>query len=401
MLCAARGAGQGPQPADPSPRYDIRAMIRPFRAPTRVLMAPGSLARLPEIVSGYAPRRVLLVTDSGIAESGWPERVWRDLAGIGIEAITFDGVEPNPRASTVDRLAEWGREEGVSLVLGIGGGSVLDAAKAAAMVIPNGGPTAGYEGRDRYEIQPLPFVAVPTTCGTGSEVTWVSVLTVEERQAKISVKGETMYPDWAVVDADLLRTLPARQVAWTGVDALTHSVEAATCRLANPVSDALAATAVSLLFRYLRRAVADIAGDAEAREAVMRASTLAGLSFGSADVAAVHCLSETLGGRWDLPHGLANAVLLLPVQRYNLPASAERLAALESALPPGSGAGADGVLRAIESLLKDLAVPRFQELGISPADYSWIAEQAARNGSNPSNPREMGPAEYLELLSSL
>jgi alcohol dehydrogenase len=364
-------------------------------------MAPGCIAHLPEIVAGYSPRRVLLVTDAGIEKSGWPERVWRDLAAAGFEAITFDDVEPNPRASTVDRLAEWGREEGVSLVLGIGGGSVLDAAKAAAMVIPNGGPTAGYEGRDRYENRPLPFVAVPTTCGTGSEVTWVSVLTVEERQAKISVKGETMYPDWAVVDADLLRTLPARQVAWTGVDALTHAVEAATCRLANPVSDALATAAVSLLLRHLRRAVADIAGDAEAREAVMRASTLAGLAFGSADVAAVHCLSETLGGRWDLPHGLANAVLLLPVQRYNLPASAEKLAALEAALPPGSGAGADGVLRAIESLLSDLAIPRFQELGISPADYAWIAEQAARNGSNPSNPREMGPAEYLELLASL
>ncbi len=376
-------------------------MSRPFRVPTRVLMAPGCLGQLPGIVAGYAPERVLMVTDPGLEETGLPERVWQSLAEREIEAITFDDVEPNPRAATVDRLAAWGREEEVSLVLGIGGGSVLDAAKAAAMMIPNGGAVAGYEGLDRYAEKPLPFLAVPTTCGTGSEVTWVSVLTVEERQAKISVKGETMFPDWAIVDADLLRTLPGRLVAWTGADALTHAVEALTCRVANPVSDALAEKAVSLLLRYLRRAAADIAGDPEAREAVMRASTLAGLAFGNADVAAVHCLSETLGGRWNLPHGLANAVLLAPVTRYNLDACTDKLATLEAALPPDSGKGAEGVLQAIEDLVRDLGIPRFRDLGIPVEDHPWIAERAARNGSNASNPREMGPEQYLELLSGL
>jgi len=210
-----------------------------------------------------------------------------------------------------------------------------------------------------------------------------------------------MYPSWALVDCELLRTLPGRLVAWTGADALTHAVEAFTCRLANPISDALAATAVSLLFRYLRRAAADIVGDAEAREAVMRASTLAGLAFGSADVAAVHCLSETLGGRWDVPHGLANAVLLAPVTRFNLPVSARKLAYLESALPPGSPSGAEGVLQAIDELVRDLEIPPFRELGIPVEDYPWIAERAVGNGSNASNAREMGAAEYLDLLRSL
>jgi alcohol dehydrogenase class IV len=374
---------------------------RPFRVPTRVVMAPGCLARLPEIVAGYEPRRVLLVTDPGIEEAGWPELVWRALAERRIEAITFDDVEPNPRASTVDRLAAWGREEGASLVLGIGGGSVLDTAKAAAMVMANGGSVADYEGLNRYEMPPVPFIAVPTTCGTGSEVTWVSVLTVEERQAKISVKGETMFPAWAFVDGELLRTLPGRLVTWTGADALTHAVEAFTCRLANPISDALASAAVALLFRYLRRAAADIADDAEAREAVMRASTLAGLAFGNADVAAVHCLSETLGGRYDLPHGLANAVLLAPVTRYNLPACAEKLASLDAVLPAGSAAGAEGVLQAIEDLLRDLGIPAFHYLNVPRQDYPWIAERAVLNGSNSSNPREMGVGEYLEVLRTL
>ena len=367
--------------------------LRPFRVPTRVVLAPGCVGRLPEVVAGYGPERALMVTDPGVEDTGWPERIWKALAGREIEAVTFDAVEPNPRVSTVDRLAEWGREERVSLVLGIGGGSVLDAAKAAAMLIPNGGTAAQYEGRNRYQAPPLPFVAVPTTCGTGSEVTWVSVLTDEERQAKISVKGETMFPAWALVDSELLRTLPGHLVAWTGADALTHAVEAFTCRLANPVSDALAATAISLLLRFLRRAAADVAGDAEAREAVMRASTLAGLAFGNADVAAVHCLSETLGGRWDVPHGLANAVLLAPVTRFNLPASARKLDLLER--------GAEGLLGEIDALLRDLEIPSFQELKIPVEDYPWIAERAAQNGSNPSNPREMAPEDYLELLKDL
>jgi alcohol dehydrogenase len=376
-------------------------MMRPFRVPTRVLLAPGSLSQLPEIVAGYGPERVLMVTDPGIEETGIPGRVWQALAEAEIEAITFDDVEPNPRAVTVDRLADWGREEGISLVLGIGGGSVLDAAKAAAMVITNGGSAVDYEGPNRFTEKPLPFIAIPTTCGTGSEVTWVSVLTVEERHAKISVKGEGMFPDWAIVDADLIRTLPGRLVAWTGADALTHAVEAATCRLANPVSDALAEKAIALLLKYLRRAAADVAGDGEAREAVMRASTLAGLAFGNADVAAVHCLSETLGGRWNLPHGLANAVLLTPVLRYNLAACADKMASLESALPPGSGKGAEGVLQAIEELVRDLGIPQFKDLGIPEDTYPWIAERAAQNGSNAANAREMGVAEYLELLSGM
>jgi alcohol dehydrogenase len=376
-------------------------MSRPFRVPTRVVMAPGCLNQLPEIVAGYAPERILMVTDPGIEETGWPEGIWQELAARKIEAVTFDNVEPNPRTTTVDNLAEWAQEEEVSLVLGIGGGSVLDAAKAAAMRITNPGPVFLYAGLDYYTEKPLPFIAVPTTCGTGSEVTWVSVLTDEKRQAKISVKGETMFPDWAIVDSDLLVTLPGRLVAWTGVDALTHAVEATTCRLANPVSDALAEKAVALLLRYLRRASADIAADPEAREAVMRASTLAGLAFGNADVAAVHCLSETLGGRYDLQHGLANAVLLAPVTRYNFDACEEKLATLETALPPGSGKGAEGVLQAIEDLLRDLGIPRFRDLEVPVEDYPWIAERSARNGSNASNPREMGEEQYLELLSSL
>lgn len=358
-------------------------------------------------MAGYFPRRVLLVTDEGLERSGSPERVRAALAGRSLDVLTFSAVEPNPRHTTADRLAELGRAEGVSVVVGLGGGSVLDAAKAAAMLIANGGCAEQYEGRDRFAVKPLPFLAVPTTCGTGSEVTWVAVLTHQERLWKMSVKGEGMFPDWALVDADLVKSLPAATVAWTGLDALTHAVEAATCLAANPVSDGLALRAVSLLFRYLRRAAADVGGDAEAREAVMQAATIAGIAFGNADVAAVHCLSETLGARWDLPHGLLNAVLLAPVMRSHLPAAAGRLAALDSALPAGAAAGgsveerAERVVASIEALARALGTPAFRDLGIAREDFPWVARRAAENNSNASNPRPMGPAEYQALLESL
>lgn len=379
--------------------------LRPFRVPTRVLMAPGCLASLPEVVAeigaGRERQRVLLVTDPGIEETGIPDHAWEMLSDAGFEAITFDDVEPNPRVETVDRLAAWGREEGATSVIGLGGGSVLDAAKAAAMMIPNAGAVADYEGRNRYPELPLPFVAIPTTCGTGSEVTWVSVLTDEARQAKISVKGESMFPGWALVDADLLRTLPAPLVATTGLDALTHALEAATCRLANPVSDALAREAIALLLRYLRRATDDVAGDDEAREQVMRASTLAGFAFGNADVAAVHCLSETLGGRYNLPHGLLNAILLAPVLVHNLPATEAKLTSLAQDLPLAGEKTAEGLIGAVEELVHKLGVPPFHELRIHESDFPWIAERAARNGSNPSNAVEMTPERYEALLRAL
>jgi alcohol dehydrogenase len=389
----------------------------PFRLPTRTRIEPGCLSELPELVASYGPRKVLLLTDRGYRATGIPERVVRDLAARSLPVLLLDEIEANPRSTTVDRLADRARAEGVNLVVGLGGGSALDAAKALAMLVPNGGRCEDYEGRNRAGRPSLPFLAVPTTCGTGSEVTWVSVITHPERLWKMSLKGDSMYPHWALVDADLLRTLPPSYVAWTGLDALTHALEAATGRAANPASDALAARAVQLLFRYLKRATEDVDRDALAREGVAQASTLAGMAFGNADVGAVHCLSETIGARWDTPHGLANAILLAPVLRSHLaaasgggpaaiPAIQSRLAALEGALPGGPTGADDGeraerFLLSVEALARSLHIPSFADLNIPRDAYPWIAKRAVENGSNGSNPRPMGVGEYLELLEGL
>jgi alcohol dehydrogenase len=383
----------------------------PFRVPTRLTLEPGCLARLGEAAVACGGRRWMVVVDPGLAATPWPERARAHLEAAGVEASLFDRVEANPRDTTVERLAEAMREAASEGVVGLGGGSVLDAAKAAAMVATNGGRLRDYEGRNRYREHPLPMIAVPTTCGTGSEVTWVSVVTVPEARAKVSVKGETMFPAVALVDADLVASLPAHLVAWTALDALTHALEATTGRLANPASDALAERAITLVCRFLPRAVADVAGDREAREAVVVAATLAGLAFGNADVAAVHCLSETLGGLYDLPHGLANAVLLVPVLGSHGEAVAPRLAALAHAvLGAGAGGGGAGrdprqetarVLAALAELVGSLGLPPFSSFGIPAADFPEIARRAVANNSNPSNPRPMGEAEYLGILAGL
>ncbi len=379
--------------------------MTPFRVPTAVTLAPGCLARAAELARSFG-RRAVLALDRGLESTPWPGRLLADLTAAGFEVEVFDEIEPNPRAATVERLATRLRKSRAEVVIGLGGGSVLDAAKAAAMLATNVGSCVAYEGRNRFAERPLPFIAVPTTCGTGSEVTWVSVVSVPERRAKISVKGDGMFPRHALVDADLLITLPPHLVAWTALDALTHALEATTGALANPASDALAERSIELVFRFLRRAARDIEGDAEARQQVMAASTLAGLAFGNADVAAVHCLSETLGGLYDVPHGLANAVLLGPVLRAHGASVEARLASLERAVTGGPGeagpaTAAARVLDAVDRLTADLGTPVFADLGVAPADFTEIARRAVANGSNGSNPRPMGEREYLEILERL
>lgn len=377
-----------------------------FRMPTSIHIIPGCVIRLPEVLRFCQISKPLLVLDKGLESTPWPEKIREMLTEADFAPVVFDEVEANPRTTTVSKASDLMREKGLDGVLGLGGGSVLDVSKAAAMMATNEGRPEHYEGRDRFPNPPLPFVAVPTTCGTGSEVTWVSVLTHEPTRAKISVKGETMFPKRAMVDADLIATLPAPLVASTGMDALTHAIEASTGTQANPASDALAEKAIALLLRYLPRATADIAGDSQAREAVMRASTLAGVAFGNADVGGVHCLSESIGGLFDLPHGVTNAALLAPVMRYHGEHVTARLASLELLAPDAHRDAppeerAEAFLSRIEAMVRELGIPAWKDLGVSPSEHWTIAEAAVRNGSNGSNPRPMATHDYLAILDSL
>jgi alcohol dehydrogenase len=378
-----------------------------FRLPTRVRIEPGCSREAGAVCRSLGSRRALLVCDPALVGGHFLNGVEASLRAADVALEREAEIESNPRAGTVDVLAERARDSGTDVVVAVGGGSAIDAAKAVAMLAANEGSIEDYVGRGRYAHPPRPFVAIPTTCGTGSEVTWVSVVTQPARSAKLSIKGETMFPDHALVDPDALATLPARVVAWTAVDALTHAVEAYTCSVSNPATDALAEQAVRLVFAHLREAWVDVAGRPAAREGLARAATIAGMAFGNADVAGVHCLSETIGGRWDVAHGLANAVLLAPVLRHHLPAIEEKLASLAPAagvaLPPGSPPAerALAVIEAIEKLTTDVSIPSFRSLGIPPSELGWIAERAVENNSNGSNPRPMDAGAYRQILDSL
>jgi alcohol dehydrogenase len=313
----------------------------------------------------------------------------------------FDEVEPNPKHMTVNRAGEIVRALKPDLVIGLGGGSVLDTAKAIALLAMNPGGIEEYEGREKYKATPLPVLAIPTTCGTGSEVTWVAVITHVERKFKMSIKGLQMYPAVALVDPDLLVNLPPLLVASTGLDALTHALEAYTAKPASFLTDMLALEALRLIFRHLPAAYQDIKQNAEAREGLMLGSLLAGMAFGNSDVGAVHCLAESVGSLYDTPHGVACAVFLPYVMEFNLPAAKAkyaRIAAVSGIQARDQEEAAAGLIHKIQEFSLALSIPAFRDLKIPERDFDLIAQKSFANNSNPSNPREAGVKDYLDIL---
>lgn len=373
--------------------------MKRFRMPTEIRIEQGSRHQLKDWLSDQQLSKPLVVFDRGLQATA--EAVIIELRQSVASVSYFADVEPNPRIQTVEDLAQMARTQACDVVIAIGGGSVMDAAKAAAMLAKNSGGVLDYLGVKHFKGGSLPTVMLPSTCGTGSEVTWVSVLTDEAGQRKVSIKGSQMFPTLALVDADLLKSLPKNLLAWTAMDAMTHAIEATTCNCANPVSDALAEKAIQLMFTYLPRAYRAEVADEAALQQVMRASTLAGMAFGNADVAGVHCLSESLGALYDTPHGLANAVLLVPVLESHQPYVDERLAQLEQAISKDEGASASGFMSRLQQLAEVCKIPDFASLKVPEVDFGKLAKMAVANGSNSSNPRPMNEADYLAILERL
>ncbi|MDP9366929.1 MAG: iron-containing alcohol dehydrogenase, partial [Chloroflexota bacterium] len=301
-----------------------------FALPTRVRFGSGVAAELAGEIQALGARP-FVVTDPGVRAAGLVDRLLASFAREDLAVEVFDGVSANPRDQECAEAAECARRFGADVMVGIGGGSPLDAAKAVAVLIANGGTVQEWESPKPLAHPALPIIAVPTTAGTGSEVTRSAVITDTTRRFKLTVKGPSTFPRVALVDPDLTRSVPPHVRAATGMDVLTHAAEAYTCRRANPVSDALALHATRLVARHLVRTMQAPEDDA-ARAGMMTASLIAGMAFGHADVAAVHCLAEAVGGRYDTPHGVANAVFLPHVFAHNAPAAPGRHADLARAL---------------------------------------------------------------------
>ncbi len=369
-----------------------------FHMPTRIVFGNGAASRFKDIIiTEINASSVFLVTDKGIVQSGIAAKIIDQLPDVCV----FDEVEQNPKHETIDRAGDKIRATKSDCVIGIGGGSALDAAKAIALLATNPGKIEDYEGKAKYTQTPLPVLAVPTTCGTGSEVTWVSVITHTARKFKMSIKGPEMFPAVAVVDPDLLSTLPSHLVASTGLDALTHAVEALTVKPATFLTDFIALEALRLIIHSVEAAYRDIQGNAMAREEIMKGSLVAGLAFGNSDVGGVHCLSESVGAILDTPHGVANSIFLPLVMEFNLPVSAEKYAKIAK-IAGLQGENNKMLAMALIEYIKDLAgrlgIPSFRETGVQESQLKEIATKSFENNSNSSNPRDATVQDYLDIL---
>ena len=373
-----------------------------FLLQTEVRFGPGVAAELVNALAPYG-HRVLVVTDPGVRRTGLVDRILAPVLAAGVTIEIHDDVSPNPRDHECRAAADHALSAGAVAIVAIGGGSPIDAAKCAAALATNGGTARDWAVPRRLSHDPLPLIAIPTTSGTGSEVTRGAVITDQEHRTKLTVKDARMAPRLALVDPELTWSVPPAVTAATGMDVLTHAIEAYTGRRASPVSDALALHAIRLVATHLAGAF-EHGDDPGAREGMMMASLIAGMAFGNADVAAVHCLAEALGGRYDTPHGVANAVMLPPVMRYNIATDPRRFAEVATALGVDTRGltdevAADRAVDAVARLAHRLEIPRLSELpGINAVDFPALALTAAANSSTPSNARAIDAAGYEAIL---
>lgn len=374
-----------------------------FKHSTRVVFGAGTLKTLGEEAQALCASRALIVCDPGITKLGLTERVDDQLGAAAVRAVSFDAISENPRDGECCAAAAVATEEGADLIVGLGGGSAMDAAKAAAALVTNGGRVKDWEDSHELVRQSLPLLCIPTTAGTGSEVTFVAVITDEVNHHKMTLRGPGLAPRVAIVDAELTASMPPTLTASTGMDALSHAIEAYTCTAANPVSDVLALKAIELIARNLPTAVRDGA-DLRARSAMVLASTMAGMAFANSRVGAVHSIGEVLGGLYDTPHGVAVAVFLPHIYAFNIAAAPERHRDVARALGVVSTGGRDSEVaeqgaEVLFRLTSEVGIPALAELpGVSPGDFEQLAETAAGSSCSQVNPRTIDEDDYLAIL---
>ncbi len=382
-----------------------------FHSAGQLIFGRNATRQLGEVAIGLDIKRLLLITDPILLRAGLVDPVLGPLSEAGVTVELFSGGEPEPSMRAAYAALAVGRDFRPDAVLGLGGGSNMDLAKITATVLAHGGTPGLYVGDGKVPGPVLPLLCLPTTAGTGSEVSAACVLTDTENQIKVGILSNHLRPRVALVDPLLTVSCPAKVTADSGIDALTHAIEAYTAvdnadfplppgersvyQGKHPMGDMLAEKAISLIGRFLRRAVAN-GEDLEAREGMALAATLAGLAFSNVGVAAVHALEYPLGGATHCSHGAGNGLLLPYVMRYNLPARVHefgRIAQLlgEDTSGLGAEAAAHRAISAVEKLRSDIGIPaRMRELGVSEAQLPGFAEKAfAVKRILRVNPREM------------
>lgn len=379
-----------------------------FRTAPRIISELGGLNRLGEILAGLGATSVQIVCDPGIVTLGFAGRAVESLQASGLVARVFSDVVADPPVSMVLKAVEDARTGKADAIVGLGGGSSLDTAKLVALMVNGTQTIAQMVGTDLATGTRLPLVQVPTTAGTGSEVTWVSVVTDDAGQKK-AIYAPQLLPDVALLDAELTLGLPPLVTAATGLDAMVHAIEAYTSRTRkNPIADGLAIKAVQLLGGNLRAAVTN-GSDPMVRVAMLQGSLMAGMAFVNASVAAIHALAYPLGARYHVPHGHSNAIVMGPVMRFNLPAAEGLYAELAEALMPGktfssARVAAETLVAEVEALVADTGLEtRMSKLGVPGDAIPGMANEVVVGIRRliDSNPRDMTQGDVEAIYGAV
>ena len=382
-----------------------KSTVSAFTIPSTLITGVGASERVGGQAQRLGGRKALVVTDPGIAKIGYADQIVKQLKALRIDASLFADVTPDPTLQNVNDGLQQYRDDGCDLIVSIGGGSPIDCGKGIAVKLTNDGELADYMGVDKIPHPGAPLIAIPTTAGTGSECTKVTVITDTERNVKMMLSSPCLLAQVALIDPLLSLTTPPHLTAAVGVDALTHAIEAYISKRAQPLTDALALKAIRMISGSLRQAWAD-GENIEARTQMMIGASIAGMAFSNSSVALVHGMSRPIGAYFHIHHGLSNAVLLLDVMEFSAVGSPARFSDIASAMgEPTEGLSpmrqADRAIAAVERLINDIQMPRLGEIGIDREEFEAAVEQMASDaiasGSPANNPRQASQAEIVAL----
>lgn len=374
-----------------------------FNVPTRIVFKVGAADGVADEAKALGGTRALVVAGQHVIAAGIVEPVLERLRGAGVHPRLFSDFEPNPKDHECLEGLGAAEEHGADILVAVGGGSSMDMAKAIGLLQTNGRHPVDYAGIGLVQEPLPPVIAVPTTSGTGSEVTGCAVCTDTKMRTKINIISPELAPRVALLDPTLTCSVPPAVTAATGMDAFCHAFESYTCTAANPITEGLALYAMELAGRYLEPAVED-GSDLKARTAMQLASTLAGLAFGSSDCLGAHCMAESLGGMVEMPHGVACAIFLPHVFEFNMIADPSKHARAGQALGldlHGLSAeeGAQRTLAHLREWKRRLGIPRLRDLpGVDPSEFDYAAQGALDNVAAGSQPRPTSHADYVSLF---
>ncbi|AGH80771.1 alcohol dehydrogenase [Psychromonas sp. CNPT3] len=374
-----------------------------FFMPSINLMGAGCLKEAVSTIQAQGFKKGLIVSDKVLNKIGMIKKVADLLTEKNVKTVIFDGTNPNPTIKNVEDGLKMLKENNCDFVISLGGGSPHDCAKGIALLASNGGTISDYEGLDKSPKPQLPLISINTTAGTASEITRFCIITDEVTHIKMAIVDKHVTPLISVNDPELMVNKPAALTAATGMDALTHAIEAYVSTIATPLTDAVAIKAIEMIEKHLRTAVND-GQNIEAREKMAYAQFMAGMAFNNASLGYVHAMAHQLGGFYDLPHGVCNAVLLPHVQSFNARVVPERLRDVAQAmgvdvsqLSPQQGA--EAALQAIRKLSKDVNIPTgLSELGVQESDFDVLSSNALKDVCGFTNPVQASNEEIIEIF---